>query len=401
MFLRALRHGTVRKHHKGYEEVIPPTPTAQMKTWEKLVPIRSSITLLHVCAPTGACKTNVAMISILHEIRQMIGYSGFLFSFLALAAEVTSTFSHRLSPLNITVRELTGDMQLYKNELEETQMIVATPEKWDVITHKSSHMSLSMLLQLMLMKVGEVESTQTMIRIVGLSATLPNYLEFLRVNPEAGLFFFISSYRSVRLAQQYIGISEQNFTAHIELQNERCYKKFVESLRKGYQAMFISSLKDNLNAEVARGTVTNVKEACEWLGYMYLFIRMRLNPLVYGIGWDEVVADPSLSLKQRVLIADAARALDKAKMMCFDEKNMVAHSSEIENIVVRDEEQNELETLVRSSCPLEVKGTPKKHGKISILIQMYRSCGSIDTFSLVIYIASLKAIVRPPLVPSH
>ncbi|VVA19038.1 PREDICTED: activating signal [Prunus dulcis] len=296
----------------------------------------------------------------------------------ALAAEVTSTFSHRLSPLNITVRELTGDMQLYKNELEETQMIVATPEKWDVITHKSSHMSLSML----------VESTQTMIRIVGLSATLPNYLEFLRVNPEAGLFFFISSYRSVRLAQQYIGISEQNFTAHIELQNERCYKKFVESLRKGYQAMFISSLKDNLNAEVARGTVTNVKEACEWLGYMYLFIRMRLNPLVYGIGWDEVVADPSLSLKQRVLIANAARALDKNEMLRrhmneTEVIDMVAHSSEIENIVVRDEEQNELETLVQSSCPLEVKGTPKKHGKISILIQLYRSCGSMDTFSLV------------------
>lgn len=35
--------------------------------------------------------------------------------------------------------------------------------------------------------------------------------------------------------------------------------------------------------------------------------------------------------------------------------DMVAHSSEIENIVVRDEEQNELEMLVRSSCPLEVK----------------------------------------------
>ena len=52
---------------------------------------------------------------------------------------------------------------------------------------------------------------------------------------------------------------------------------------------FISSLKDNLNAEVALGTVTNVKEACAWLGYTYLFIRMRLNPLAYGIGWDEVL----------------------------------------------------------------------------------------------------------------
>ena len=38
----------------------------------------------------------------------------------ALATEVTSAFSQRLSPLNITVKELTGDMQLSKNELQET-----------------------------------------------------------------------------------------------------------------------------------------------------------------------------------------------------------------------------------------------------------------------------------------
>ncbi|PQM33209.1 hypothetical protein Pyn_14185 [Prunus yedoensis var. nudiflora] len=644
----ALPQGTVRKHHKGYEEVIiPPTPTAQMKPGEKLIEIteldefaqaafrgykslnRIQSRIFHtvyytnenilVCAPTGAGKTNIAMVSILHEIGQHFkdGYLHkdefkivYVAPMKALAAEVTSTFSHRLSPLNMTVRELTGDMQLSKNELEETQMIVTTPEKWDVITRKSSDMSLSMLVKLLIIDevhllnddrgpviealvartLRQVESTQTMIRIVGLSATLPNYLEvaqFLRVNPEAGLFFFDSSYRPVPLAQQYIGISEQNFTARIELQNEICYKKVVESLRQGYQAMvfvhsrkdtaktaqklvelarkfegleyfkndehpqfsliqrevmksrnkdlvalfefgvgvhhagmlrtdrglterlfsdgllkgtqlydpkaggwrdlgmldvmqifgragrpqfdksgegiiitshdklayylrlltsqlpiesqFISSLKDNLNAEVALGTVTNVKEACAWLGYTYLFIRMRLNPLVYGIGWDEVVADPSLSLKQRALIADAARALDKAKMMRFDEKSgnfyctelgriashfyiqyssvetynemlrrhmnetevidMVAHSSEFENIVVRDEEQNELETLVRSSCPLEVKGGPSnKHGKISILIQLYISRGSIDTFSLVsdaAYIsASLARIMR-------
>lgn len=50
---------------------------------------------------------------------------------------------------------------------------------------------------------------------------------------------------------------------------------------------------------------------------------------------------------------------------------MVAHSSEFENIVVREEEQNELEELARSCCPLEVKGGPSnKHGKISILIQV-------------------------------
>ncbi|BFG26346.1 hypothetical protein CerSpe_126200 [Prunus speciosa] len=93
---------------------------------------------LQVCAPTGAGKTNIAMISILHEIAQHFkdGYLHkdefkivYVAPMQALAAEVTSTFSHRLSLLNMTVRELTGDMQLSKNELEETQMIVTTPEK--------------------------------------------------------------------------------------------------------------------------------------------------------------------------------------------------------------------------------------------------------------------------------
>lgn len=53
---------------------------------------------------------------------------------------------------------------------------------------------------------------------------------------------------------------------------------------------------------------------------------------------------------------------------------MVAHSSEFENIVVREEEQNELEELARR-CPTEVKGGPSnKHGKVSILIQVVHFC---------------------------
>lgn len=42
------------------------------------------------------------------------------------------------------------------------------------------------------------------------------------------------------------------------------------------------------------GTVTNVKEAVRWLSYTYLYVRMVRNPLVYGIRWEELSADPSL-----------------------------------------------------------------------------------------------------------
>lgn len=64
---------------------------------------------------------------------------------------------------------------------------------------------------------------------------------------------------------------------------------------------------------------------------------------------------------------------------------MVAHSSEFENIVVRDEEQNELETLARKACPLEIKGGPSsKYGKISILIQAFNSFIALYLCCLVI-----------------
>ncbi|CAN0876789.1 DExH-box ATP-dependent RNA helicase DExH14 [Linum grandiflorum] len=163
-----------------------------------------------------------------------------------VAAEVTSTFGRRLAPLNMIVRELTGDMQLSKNELEETQMIVTTPEKWDVITRKSSDISLSMLVKLLI--IDEVhllnDDRGPVIEALG-ARTLRQVAQFLRVNPEAGLFFFDSSYRPVPLAQQYIGISEQNFAARNELLNEVCYKKVVDSLKQGHQAMvFVHSRKD-------------------------------------------------------------------------------------------------------------------------------------------------------------
>lgn len=46
----------------------------------------------------------------------------------------------------------------------------------------------------------------------------------------------------------------------------------------------------------------------------------------------QVIADPSLSLKQRALVTDAARALDKAKMMRFDEKSGNFYCTELGRI---------------------------------------------------------------------
>ena len=65
----------------------------------------------------------------------------------ALASEVVSTFSKRLDCLGMIVKELTGDTQLSKTELMNTNMIVTTPEKWDVVTRKTSDVSIASIVR--------------------------------------------------------------------------------------------------------------------------------------------------------------------------------------------------------------------------------------------------------------
>ena len=59
--------------------------------------------------------------------------------------------------------------------------------------------------------------------------------------------------------------------------------------------------------------VTNVDEAVTWLGYTYLSIRMRRNPLAYGISMEEKHADPMLVRWRRDLIERAAQRLRQSR----------------------------------------------------------------------------------------
>ncbi|KAL6488712.1 hypothetical protein MHYP_G00024530 [Metynnis hypsauchen] len=224
-----------------------------------------------VCAPTGAGKTNIAMLTVLHEIRQHLQPGGvirkdqfkivYVAPMKALAAEMTNYFSKRLEPLGITVKELTGDMQLTKGEILRTQMLVTTPEKWDVVTRKSvGDVGLSQIVRLLILDevhllhedrgpvleslvartLRQVESTQSMIRILGLSATLPNYLDvasFLHVNPYIGLFFFDSRFRPVPLGQTFVGIKTTNKIQQLHDMEEVCYDKVLEQIKAGHQVM--------------------------------------------------------------------------------------------------------------------------------------------------------------------
>ena len=95
-----------------------------------------------------------------------------------------------------------------------------------------------------------VETSQEMCRIVGLSATLPNYADvanFLGVNPSTGLFYFDASYRPVPLTQTYIGVQEKAQHKRLERMNEVCYKHVMLSVKAGHQVMvFVHSRRDTV-----------------------------------------------------------------------------------------------------------------------------------------------------------
>ena len=191
------------------------------------------------------------------------------------------------------------------------------------------------------------------------------------------------------------------------------------------ESNFVAQMTDNLNAEVSLGTVTNVEEAIKWLSYSYLYVRMRKNPQCYGIKYQELREDPTLQSKRREIITEAARRLDKAKMIRFDELNeylapcdmgrtashfyvkydtveifneklintmmneadileMVSLAQEFEQLKVREDEMTELEDATHDYCEMVVKGGPENvHGKVNILLQTHISGGRMRSFSLI------------------
>ncbi|KAI9918230.1 hypothetical protein PsorP6_011844 [Peronosclerospora sorghi] len=269
----ALPANTQRTQYPTYEHVFVPGQVLHVHDQVPLVPIsrlepraqaafqglstlnRLQSTLFHaaycsnqnllVCAPTGAGKTNVAMLAMLHAVIQRPAQKLetlkliYVAPMRALVQEIVTKFAHRLQPLHLVVKEFTGEMQLSRHELAMTHVIVTTPEKWDVLTRKSAswmrHVALVILDEVHLLAEERgpvietivartlrcVERSQHCIRLVGLSATLPNYVDvatFLRVSmpsddPNAvtnggrgGLFFFDASYRPVPLDMTFLGV---------------------------------------------------------------------------------------------------------------------------------------------------------------------------------------------------
>ena len=238
---------------------------------------------LLMCAPTGAGKTNVAMLTIMNvlsqywnEQKQKFDLSGFKMVYIApmkaLVQEVVKSFALRLGPLGLKVAELSGDANLSREQVAETQLIVTTPEKWDVVTRKAGEgRSFTSLVRLIIIDevhllhdtrgpvleaivartIRQTEQTREFARIVALSATLPNYRDvavFLRVNLDRGLFYFGSEYRPVPLEQTYIGITTNKGLKRAQVTNECMFEKLMEEVgERGNQVLvFVHGRKETV-----------------------------------------------------------------------------------------------------------------------------------------------------------
>ncbi|KAG7971339.1 hypothetical protein I3843_07G129200 [Carya illinoinensis] len=648
-----LPDGSYRHSSKGYEEIhvpaLKPKPfdpkeklvkISDMPDWaqpafegmKELNRVQSKVyeTALFkadnilLCAPTGAGKTNVAVLTILQQIALNRNSDGsfnhsnykivYVAPMKALVAEVVGNLSNRLQYFDVKVRELSGDQSLTRQQIEETQIIVTTPEKWDIITRKSGDRTYTQLVKLLIIDeihllhdnrgpvlesivartVRQIESSREHIRLVGLSATLPNYEDvalFLRVDLHQGLFHFDNSYRPVPLSQQYIGITVKKPLQRFQLMNDVCYEKvmavagkhqvliFVHSRKetaktarairdaalandtlgrflkedsasreilhthtdlvksnelkdllpygfaihhaglaradrqlveelfadghaqvlvstatlawgvnlpahtviiKGTQiynpekgawtelspldvmqmlgragrpqydsygegiiitghselqyylslmnqqlpieSQFVSKLPDQLNAEIVLGTVQNAREASNWIGYTYLYVRMVRNPTLYGLPADALTRDITLEERRADLIHSAATILDKNNLVKYDRKSgyfqvtdlgriasyyYITHgtistynehlkptmgdielcrlfslSEEFKYVTVRQDEKMELAKLL-DRVPIPIKESLEEpSAKINVLLQAYISQLKLEGLSL-------------------
>ncbi|KAI0049650.1 Sec63-domain-containing protein [Auriscalpium vulgare] len=313
--------GTTRRQAETYEEVvIPPAKAVPPRSTERLISVSEldhvakgsfpgykslnriqsivyptaygSNENILICAPTGAGKTDVAMLTILRVIsqhREQIKAQPpvtpeeeekrrpkiiYVAPMKALASEIVRKLGKRLRWLSIEVRELTGDMQMTKDEIRRTQIIVTTPEKWDVVTRKptgegevASKVKLLIIDEVHLLNeergavietivartLRQVESSQSVIRIVGLSATLPNYIDvadFLSVSRQTGLFYFDSSFRPVPLEQHFIGVKgKPNSLESKKNLDSITFEKVSELVHQGHQVMvFVHARKETVKS---------------------------------------------------------------------------------------------------------------------------------------------------------
>lgn len=232
-----------------------------------------------------------------------------------------------------------------KQQIADTQIIVTTPEKYDVITRKASETSYTNLVRLVVIDeihllhddrgpvlesivsrtIRRVEQTGQDVRIVGLSATLPNYKDvgsFLRADPETGVFHFDGSYRPCPLKQEFIGVTDKKAIKQLKTMNDICYNKTLEHVgQRGNQMLiFVHSRKET--AKTAK-YITEKAIENETIGQI---LKHDSASRAYLAEMAETVDDPSLKslLPLGIGIHHAGLSLADRDVVaeCFEDKKL-------------------------------------------------------------------------------
>ena len=98
------------------------------------------------------------------------------------------------------------------------------------------------------------------------------------------------------------------------------------------ESQMTSALPDHINAEIVQGSIASIRDAINWMGYTYLYIRMLRNARYYSIPGDEMEDDPEL-VKRRVNLAHTAFSmLERNGLINYDKRSGAVTSTFIGKI---------------------------------------------------------------------
>ncbi|CRH01535.1 DEAD/DEAH box helicase, putative [Plasmodium relictum] len=196
----------------------------------------------------------------------------------SLVFEITNLFRTKLKIFNINVCEYTKEYSLSSKELEQVHIIITVPEKLDILLRNSSYSTTvsdeSLIKYIKCLILDEVhllntdrgdvietivarflrysETSQSVRRIMAMSATLPNYKDvrdFLKVDNDM-CFYFSEKYRSIQLDKTLYGIHEKNSHKLYIARNVFTYNEILSSLKKDKQCIIFVCSRNETNKTI-------------------------------------------------------------------------------------------------------------------------------------------------------
>jgi replicative superfamily II helicase len=252
-----------------------------------------------VSAPTASGKTVLAEAAMVRELsRKERGKVLFIAPLRALTNEKESEWKRILSGIGFKVYVVTGERELFPSEARSADVIITTPEKWDSATRKYQQERYAFVRDVALVVVDEVHLLDSdsrggtleavisrmrrisalydkRLRIVALSATMPNIGDVARWINAGDALEFDASYRPVDL--------ETEVLAYYPKKNDflnkyvRLYKAFdliKDELGDGHQALiFVSTRQDTQQA--AEKLCEVVRKQCPYMLEPFEAIKLQ------------------------------------------------------------------------------------------------------------------------------